>query len=94
MPKVTYIKQPEKKYPEVSEDALIDLINRYQKQQKIKAYELAETLGINPDSVSRKKTRGSETFTLGEVFRWAYALHIPPEALAEAIARQMKGVKV
>ena len=93
MPKIKYLKPPAKKYPEVSEDALIDLINRYQKAQKIKTYELAETLGIDPDSVSRKKTRGSAAFTLGELIKWCYALRIPPDAVAEALVRQMEGAK-
>lgn len=90
MPRISYIKDRKPKAPVVTEDALIDLINRYQKAQKIKTYELAETLGIDPDSVSRKKTRGSAAFTLGELIKWCYALRIPPDAVAEAMVRQME----
>lgn len=89
MPRITYIKSYKPK-PKVKEDAVIDLINRYQKGQKVKAYELAAKLGIAPDSVSRKKTRGSEAFTLAEIFSWCAILRIPPEELAAAVERQMR----
>ena len=94
MPKITYIKPPKKEELKLAEDAVIDLINRYQKGQKIKSYEIAVELGIAPDSVSRKKTRGSEAFTLEELFKWCFILHVPPEELADAIVRQMQGKKV
>jgi len=45
---------------------------------------------MTPTAVSKKKARGSESFTLADLKEWVRALDIPEESAAEAVLEYLK----
>lgn len=83
MPKLKY--SFAKKKTVVPHDYVLEMMELYQKDRKIKRDALAEKLGMTPVGVSKKKARGSDAFTLSDFKKWVKALDIPEESAADAV---------
>jgi hypothetical protein len=78
MPKVKWCK------PVPPPNMLRDLFNRYQKAQGLSSVDLGKRLGIQPESVRRKKMRG--VWSNEDIRAWCKALNITnPEEVGKAI---------
>lgn len=71
----------------VPHDFIMEMFELYQKDRRIKRDDLAGKLNMTPTSVSKKKARGSESFTLEDFKNWVKALNIPEESAADAVYR-------
>ena len=78
MPKVKWCK------PVPPPNMLRDLFNRYQKAQGLTSRDLGMLLGMQPESVRRKKMHG--IWTNEEIRAWCKALNITnPEEVGKAV---------
>lgn len=71
MPPIKWIKPPKNVPPP---NMVRDLFNRYQKAQGMTSADLGRQLGMSPEAVRSKKSRG--TWTTDDVRDWCHALGI------------------
>lgn len=86
MPKIKYI-NPRRP---VKRDPVMDTIRRYESARGYTSKDLGEKLGLSPQSIRAKMSRGSESFTISDLKAWCDALKIPVDEISADISSLLK----